>query len=130
MVTINVRLFEKLLKFFSFLVCTNNSNFTIILKGAGKMNITQLFNVDATIIVAALGLFGTVYTVKTNTLLQHNKQLMEMLEIQQDEIIKLKEQHAEESRRLEEKILLLTSENNDLRKEVYDLKLTLGRIKI
>lgn len=94
------------------------------------MNITQLFNVDATIIVAALGLFGTVYTVKTNTLLQHNKQLMEMLEIQQDEIIKLKEQHAEESRRLEEKILLLTSENNDLRKEVYDLKLTLGRIKI
>ena len=84
------------------------------------MNITQLFNVDATIIVAALGLFGTVYTVKTNTLLQHNKQLMEMLEIQQDEIIKLKEQHAEESRRLEEKILLLTSENNDLRKEVYD----------
>ena len=94
------------------------------------MNITQLFNVDATIIVAALGLFGTVYTVKTNTLLQHNKQLMEMLEIQQDEIIKLKEQHAEESRRLEEKILLLTSENNDLRKEVYDLKLPLGRIKI
>ena len=94
------------------------------------MNITQLFNVDATIIVAAIGLFGTVYTVKTNTLLQHNKQLMEMLEIQQDEIIKLKEQHAEESRRLEEKILLLTSENNDLRKEVYDLKLTLGRIKI
>ena len=94
------------------------------------MNITQLFNVDATIIVAALGLFGTVYTVKTNTLLQHNKQLMEMLEIQQDEIIKLKEQHAEESRRLEEKILLLTSENNDIRKEVYDLKLTLGRIKI
>ena len=94
------------------------------------MNITQLFNVDATIIVAALGLFGTVYTVKTNTLLQHNKQLMEMLEIQQDEIIKLKEQHAEESKRLEEKILLLTSENNDLRKEVYDLKLTLGRIKI
>ena len=94
------------------------------------MNITQLFNVDATIIVAALGLFGTVYTVKTNTLLQHNKQLMEMLEIQQDELIKLKEQHSEESRRLEEKILLLTSENNDLRKEVYDLKLTLGRIKI
>ena len=94
------------------------------------MNITQLFNVDATIIVAALGLFGTVYTVKTNTLLQHNKQLMEMLEIQQDEIIKLKEQHAEESKKLEEKILLLTSENNDLRKEVYDLKLTLGRIKI
>lgn len=94
------------------------------------MNITQLLNVDATIIVAALGLFGTVYTVKTNTLLQHNKQLMEMLEIQQDELIKLKEQHSEESRRLEEKILLLTSENNDLRKEVYDLKLTLGRIKI
>ena len=94
------------------------------------MNITQLFNVDATIIVAALGLFGTVYTVKTNTLLQHNKQLMEMLEIQQDEIIKLKEQHAEESKKLEEKILLLTSENNDLIKEVYDLKLTLGRIKI
>lgn len=91
------------------------------------MNITQFLNLDATIIVAAIGLLGTIYTVKTNTLLQHNKQLMEMLENQQDEIIKLKEQHAEESKRLEEKILSLTSENNDLKKEIMDLKLTLGR---
>ncbi len=89
------------------------------------MNITQLLNLDATIIVAALGLFGTIYTSKTNTLLQHNKRLIEMLEAQREEINELKEQHAEESRRLEEKIILLTSENNDLRKEVYDLKLTL-----
>ncbi|MEG1494749.1 MAG: hypothetical protein RR406_00395 [Bacilli bacterium] len=92
------------------------------------MNITQFLNLDATIIVAAIGLLGTVYTVRTNTLLQHNKQLMEMFEIQQDELIKLKEQHSEETRRLEEKILLLTTENTDLRKEVIDLKLTLGRI--
>ena len=92
------------------------------------MNMTQLLNLDATVIVAALGLFGTIYTVKTNTLLQHNKQLMEMLENQQNDIIQLKEQHAEESRRLEERILSLTSENNDLRKEIIDLKLTIGRM--
>lgn len=92
------------------------------------MNITQFLNLDATIIVAAIGLLGTVYTVRTNTLLQHNKQLIEMLEAQQDEILKLKDQHAEESKRLEERILSLTSENNDLRKEIMDLKLTLGRI--
>lgn len=92
------------------------------------MNIFQLLNLDSTIIVAALGLLGTVYTVKTNTLLQHNKQLIEMLELQQDEIIKLKEQHAEESKRLEDKILSLTSENTDLRKEVMELKFTLNRI--
>lgn len=92
------------------------------------MNITQFLNLDATIIVAAIGLLGTVYTVRTNTLLQHNKQLIEMLEVQQDEILKLKDQHAEESKRLEERILSLTSENNDLRKEIMDLKLTLGRI--
>lgn len=92
--------------------------------------ITQILNLDATIIVAALGLLGTIYTVKTNTLLQHNKQLMEMLETQQDDIIQLKEQHAEESRRLEERILSLTCENNDLRKEIIDLKLTIGRIGV
>ena len=90
------------------------------------MNVFELVNLDSTIIVAALGLLGTIYTVKTNTLLQHNKQLIEMLESQQDEIIKLKEQHAEESRRLEEKIVSLTSENNDLRKEIMELKFTLG----
>lgn len=92
------------------------------------MNVFELVNLDSTIIVAALGLLGTIYTVKTNTLLQHNKQLIEMLESQQDEIIKLKEQHAEESRRLEEKIVSLTSENNDLRKEIMELKFTLDRI--
>ena len=92
------------------------------------MELTQFLNLDATIIVAAIGLFGTIYTSKTNTLLQHNKQLIEMIESQQEEIIKLKEQHAEESRRLEEKIVQLTSENSDLKEEVMDLKLSLGRI--
>lgn len=92
------------------------------------MNVFQLINLDSTIIVAALGLLGTIYTVKTNTLLQHNKQLMEMLEIQQDEILKLKEQHAQESKRLEQQIISLTSENNDLRKEIMELKFTLDRI--
>lgn len=92
------------------------------------MNVFQLLNLDSTIIVAALGLLGTVYTVKTNTLLQHNKQLIEMLELQQEEILKLKEQHAEESKRLEDKIVLLTSENNDLREEIMELKFTLDRI--
>lgn len=92
------------------------------------MNVFQLLNLDSTIIVAALGLLGTVYTVKTNTLLQHNKQLIEMLELQQEEILKLKEQHSEESKRLEDKIVLLTSENNDLREEIMELKFTLDRI--
>lgn len=92
------------------------------------MNIFQLINLDSTIIVSALGLLGTMYTVRTNTLLQHNKQLIEMLEMQQEEILKLKEQHAEESKRLEDKITSLTSENNDLRKEIMELKLTLNRI--
>lgn len=92
------------------------------------MNVFQLINLDSTIIVAALGLLGTIYTVKTNTLLQHNKQLIEMLESQQDEILKLKDQHAEESRRLEEQIVSLTSENIDLRKEIMELKFTLDRI--
>lgn len=92
------------------------------------MELTQFLNLDATIIVAVIGLFGTIYTSKTNTLLQHNKQLIEMIESQQEEIIKLKEQHAEESRRLEEKIVQLTSENSDLKEEVMDLKLSLGRI--
>lgn len=92
------------------------------------MFLTQLFTLDSTIIVAALGLFGTIYTVKTNTLLQHNKQLIEMLEIQQEEILQLKEQHAEESKRLEEQIISLTSENYDLRKEIMALKFTLDRI--
>ena len=92
--------------------------------------ISQFLNLDATIIVSALGLFGTIYTVKTNTLLQHNKQLMEMIESQQDDIIQLKEQHAEESRRLEERILSLTCENNDLRKEIIELKLTIGRMGV
>lgn len=92
------------------------------------MNVFQLLNLDSTIIVAALGLLGTIYTVKTNTLLQHNKQLIEMLELQQEEILKLKEQHSEESKRLEDKIVLLTSENNDLREEIMELKFTLDRI--
>ena len=92
--------------------------------------ISQFLNLDATIIVSALGLFGTIYTVKTNTLLQHNKQLMEMIESQQDDIIQLKEQNAEESRRLEERILSLTCENNDLRKEIIELKLTIGRMGV
>lgn len=85
----------------------------------------QFFNLDATIIVAAIGLLGTIYTSKTNTLLQHNKRLIAMLEAQREEINELKEQHAEESKRLEEKIIQLSSENIDLRNEVYDLKLTL-----
>lgn len=92
------------------------------------MNVFELVNLDSTIIVAALGLLGTIYTVKTNTLLQHNKQLIEMLELQQEEILKLKEQHSEESKRLEDKIVLLTSENNDLREEIMELKFTLDRI--
>lgn len=90
------------------------------------MQFINALNIDATVIVALIGLFGTIYTVKTNTLLQHNKQLIEMLENQQDELKELKEQHAVESERLEKKISILTEENAELRKEVAALRCELA----
>lgn len=90
------------------------------------MQFINALNIDATVMVALIGLFGTIYTVKTNTLLQHNKQLIEMLENQQDELKELKEQHAVESERLEKKISILTEENAELRKEVAALRYELA----
>ena len=64
-------------------------------------------NIDATIIVAALGLIGTFYTIQSNksdkkqdTMVQANEQLMNMVQSLTKEITVLKEQHEEESRRL------------------------------
>lgn len=84
-------------------------------------------NIDATVIVALIGLFGTIYTVKTNTLLQHNKQLMEMIENQNEELRDLKEQHLIEYERLEKKISILTGENAELKREVSALRLELAK---
>lgn len=91
------------------------------------MQFINALNIDATVIVALIGLFGTIYTVKTNTLLQHNKQLIEMIENQQDELRELKEQHTVESERLEKKISILTEENAELRKEVAALRYELAK---
>ena len=72
------------------------------------MNLIQ--QVDATIIVAALALIGTFATVMANkagkkqdTIIETNEQLMAMLKSSQEEIRLLKEQHAQESQRLENK---------------------------
>lgn len=85
-------------------------------------------NIDATIIVAALGLIGTFYTIHSNksakkqdTMVQANEQLMNMVQSLTKEITVLKEQHEEESRRLELKIVELTGENQELRNEVTKL---------
>lgn len=90
------------------------------------MNFIQ--QVDATIIVASIALIGTIatalttkYSKKQDTIIETNKQLMAMLKDSQEEIRKLKEQHAIESERLEKKIVQLTEENQELRAEVYKL---------
>lgn len=91
------------------------------------LELLNSLNIDATVIVALIGLFGTIYTVKTNTLLQHNKHLMEMIENQNEELKELKEQHLTESERLEKKISILTEENAELKKEVAALRLELAK---
>lgn len=90
------------------------------------MNFIQ--QVDATIIVAAIALVGTIATVlttkyskKQDTIIETNRQLMTMLNNSQEEIRSLKEQYAIESERLEKKIVQLTTENQELRNEVYKL---------
>ena len=84
--------------------------------------------VDARIVVALLALIGTLITVignrwskKQDTIIETNKQLMEMFKSSQEEIRLLKEQHAKESERLENKIVQLTAENQALKDEVYKL---------
>lgn len=85
----------------------------------------QSFTVDATIVVAALGLFGTIYTTKMSTLTKMNEQLMELVEQSHEEIRQLKLQHAAESERLENKISILTNENIELKNQISELKCVL-----
>ena len=54
-------------------------------------------------------------------MVQANEQLMNMVQSLTKEITVLKEQHEEESRRLELKIVELTGENQELRNEVTKL---------
>lgn len=93
-------------------------------------------NLDSTVIVAIIGLFGTIYTVRTNSLLELNKQLFEMVEQQnelldnqKEEIIKLRQQHQAETEALSYKIGILTSENNSLRQEIMKLQDALSKLK-
>lgn len=90
----------------------------------------QNFTVDATIIVAALGLFGTIYTTKMSTLTKMNEQLMELVEQSHEEIRQLKIQHAAESERLENKISILTNENIELKNQISELKFVLRKDEI
>ena len=53
-----------------------------------------------------------------------------MLKSSQEEIRLLKEQHAQESQRLENKIVQLTEENQELRNEVYKLNNYLVKLGI
>ena len=99
------------------------------------MNFLQ--QIDATIIVAIIALIGTFATViankagkKQDTIIETNEQLMAMLKSSQEEIRLLKEQHAQESQRLENKIVQLTEENQELRNEVYKLNNYLVKLGI
>lgn len=99
------------------------------------MNFLQ--QIDATIIVATIALIGTFTTVMANkagkkqdTIIETNEQLMAMLKSSQEEIRLLKEQHAQESQRLENKIVQLTEENQELRNEVYKLNNYLVKLGI
>lgn len=88
------------------------------------------FTLDATIIVAMLGLFGTIYTSKMSTLTKMNEQLMELVEESHEEIRQLKIQHAAESERLENKISILTNENIELKNQISELKFVLRKDEI
>ncbi len=99
------------------------------------MNFLQ--QIDATIIVAVIALIGTFATViankagkKQDTIIETNEQLMAMLKCSQEEIRLLKEQYAQESQRLENKIVQLTEENQELRNEVYKLNNYLVKLGI
>ena len=88
------------------------------------------FTLDATIIVAIVGLFGTIYTSKMSTLTKMNEQLMELVEESHEEIRQLKMQHAAESEKLESKISILTNENIELRNQISELKFVLRKDEI
>ena len=99
------------------------------------MNFLQ--QIDATIIVAVIALIGTFATViankagkKQDTIIETNEQLIAMLKCSQEEIRLLKEQYAQESQRLENKIVQLTEENQELRNEVYKLNNYLVKLGI
>ncbi len=93
--------------------------------------------IDASILVAGIALIGTLITVignrwgkKQDAIIETNEQLMAMLKSSQEEIRLLKEQHAKESQRLENKIVQLTEENQELRNEVYKLNNYLVKLGI
>ena len=90
----------------------------------------QNFTVDATIMVAMIGLFGTIYTTKMSTLTKMNEQLMELVEQSHEEIRQLKLQHATESERLERKISILTEESIELKNQISELKFVLRKDEI
>ena len=99
------------------------------------MNFLQ--QIDATIIVTFITLIETFATViankaskKQDTIIETNEQLMAMLKCSQEEIRLLKEQYAQESQRLENKIVQLTEENQELRNEVYKLNNYLVKLGI
>ena len=80
------------------------------------------FGLDATVVVAIIGLFGAIYTTKMNTLTTMNKQLMELVEELNSELKELKIQHEAKTELLEKKISILTQENIELRNQVVEFK--------
>ena len=96
-----------------------------------------LLGIDATIVCSLIALVGTIFTIinnkntkKQDTIIQTNEQLMAMLKTSQEEICSLKEQHAIECHKLEEKIILLTKENQALNEKVNKLNNYLTKLGI
>lgn len=89
------------------------------------MDFNVLKNIDATIVVAVITFLGTwlgmIYTRKSQKEDKNFEILNKNLQHSWEEIKNLQEQHAIESQKLEQKIMALTAENQELRREVVKL---------
>lgn len=97
----------------------------------------SLWGIDSTIVCSLIALVGTIFTIinnkntkKQDTIIQTNEQLITMLKTSQEEIRSLKEQHVIECHKLEEKIALLTKENQALNEKVNKLNNYLTKLGI
>lgn len=90
----------------------------------------QITSIDATIVVAIITLFGTIYIARNNTIVEMNKQLATMLKEMQEQLIEMEVNHQKETNRLEQKIALLTEENTALKKLVEDFRSELLKFRV
>lgn len=90
----------------------------------------QIASLDATIVVAIITLFGTIYIARNNTVVEMNKQLATMLKEMQEQLLEMEVNHQKETSRLEQKIALLTEENTALKKLVEDFRSELLKFRV